>query len=237
MSSYLKPTPMKTRISEITIAEPCTQNWDEMEKGAGFNFCTACSKNVIDFSGYTNAQIIQTLAGASSTVCGRLTQLQLNQLNYHLIVVPAKNRNWMKYLGVLAIGASILTQSTHATPKRESVELIKPKNDHQANKPDEPVILRTFYGYMFLKNNNANVPMAGLKLRLKGTNLTTVTDKNGRYEFKVDDSLYWKHNELIAEGSEYLVALKLDNKTVKQQDYYPYKAEYAIMGKINVSYK
>lgn len=226
---------MKVPFNEITIAEPCTQNWDEMEKGAGFNFCTACSKNVIDFSGYTNAQIIQTLANASSSVCGRLSKTQLNQLNYYLTIVPATNRNWMKYLGVLAIGASILVQDANAAPIRESVEMVKSKNDHQLNKPDEPVILRTFYGYMFLKNNT--VPMAGLKLRLKGTNITAVTDKNGRYEFKIDDNLYWKYNELVAEGSEYIVAFKLDNKTVKQKDYYPYKATDVILGKISVSYK
>jgi len=225
---------MKVPFTEIAIAEPCTQNWDEMEKGAGFNFCTACSKNVIDFSGYSNAQIIQTLASASSTVCGRLSQSQLSQLNYHLIIVPATNRSWMKYLGVLAIGASILTHSAEASTIRESVEMVKSENNHQLKRTADPVILRTVYGFMFLRSK---VPMVGLKLRLKGTNLTAVTDKNGRYEFKIDDNLYWKHDELIAEGSEYLVSFKLNNKTVKQQDYYPYKAEYAIMGKISVSYK
>jgi len=225
---------MKVPFTEITIAEPCTQNWDEMEKGAGFNFCTACSKNVIDFSGYSNAQIIQTLANASSALCGRLSQSQLSQLNYHLAIVPATNRNWMKYLGVLAIGASILTHSAEASTIRESVEMVKSENNHQLKRTADPVILRTVYGFMFLRSK---VPMVGLKLRLKGTNLTAVTDKNGRYEFKIDDNLYWKHDELIAEGSEYLVSFKLNNKTVKQQDYYPYKAEYAIMGKISVSYK
>jgi len=224
---------MKVPFKEISIAEPCTQNWDEMEKGAGFNFCAACSKNVIDFSGYTHAEIIQTLASASSTVCGRLSQNQLNQLNYHLSVVPASSRNWMKYLGVLAIGAGILTHSAEAATIREFVETIELKNNHQLKKNAEPVILRTVYGFMFL--NRSKVPMVGLKLRLRGTNLTAVTDKTGRYEFKIDDNLYWKYNELIAESSEYMVALKLDNKTVKQQDYYPFKAKYAIMGKISVS--
>lgn len=226
---------MKTQITEITIAEPCTQNWDEMEKGSGFNFCAACSKNVIDFSGYTNAQIIQTLASASSNVCGRLSQSQLNQLNYHLTLVPATNRNWMKYLGVLAIGASILTHSAAAATIKKSVEIVKSKNDHQLKRTADPIILRTVYGFMFLRSSK--VPMVGLKLRLKGTNLTAVTDKNGRYEFKIDDNLYWKYNEIIAVDSEYMVSLNLDNKTVKQQDYYPYKAEYAIMGKIIMTTK
>ncbi|TCD29272.1 hypothetical protein EZ456_03665 [Pedobacter psychrodurus] len=226
---------MKTRISEITIAEPCLQNWDEMEKGAGFNFCKACSKNVIDFSGYTNAEIISVLAGASSSVCGRLSKTQLNQLNYHLSIVPTSNRNWMKYLGVLAIGVSVFTHNVSAMPIKKSAVIVHSKDVGKLNKVDEPTILRTFYGYMFLRNNN--MPMVGLKLRLKGTDITAVTDKNGRYEFKIDDKLYWKYSELIAEDSKYVITLKLDAKTIKQKDYYPYKAEDTILGKIAVSFK
>jgi len=230
----MKISLMKNKINEVTIAEPCSQNWDEMEKGKGFNFCTACSKNVIDFSGYTNAEIINSLANAGSVVCGRLSQSQLNQLNYHLTVVPTKNRNWMKYLGVLAIGACILSHSAQAATKIKPVELFETTKNTQKEKADEPVILRKVYGFMFSSHNK--VPMVGLKLRLKGTNLTAVTDKNGRYEFKIDDNLYWKYNELIAEASEYVVAFNLDYKVVQQKDYYAYKAESVVLGKIAVSY-
>lgn len=231
----MKISTMKARINEVTIAEPCLQNWDEMDKGEGFNFCKACSKNVIDFSGYTNAEIINVLAGASSSICGRLSETQLNQLNYHLSVVPTTNRNWMKYLGVLAIGVSVFTHNVSAGPIKKSVEIVHLKQVNKLNKADEPTILRTFYGYMFLRNNK--VPMVGLKLRLKGTNITAVTDKNGRYEFKIDDNLNWKYNELIADDSKYIVSFKLDAKTVKQKDYYPYKAEDTILGKIAVVFK
>lgn len=88
----MKISMMKTRINEVTIAEPCLQNWNEMDRGEGFNFCKACSKNVIDFSGHTNAEIISVLAGASSSVCGRLSHTQLIQLNHHLSIVPTMNR-------------------------------------------------------------------------------------------------------------------------------------------------
>jgi hypothetical protein len=231
----MKISTMKTRINEVTIAEPCLQNWDEMDKGEGFNFCKACRKNVIDFSGYTNAEIISVLAGASSSVCGRLSQAQLNQLNHHLSVVPTTNRNWMKYLGVLAIGVIVFTHNASAVPIKKNVEIVHTKDVPQLNKADVPTILRTFYGYMFLRNNK--VPMVGLKLRLKGTDITAITDKNGRYEFKIDNKLNWKYNELIADDGKYVVSFKLNEKTVKQKDYYPYSAEDTILGKIAVSFK
>ncbi|WP_145855921.1 carboxypeptidase-like regulatory domain-containing protein [Pedobacter suwonensis] len=226
---------MKNKIIEVTIPEACTENWDEMGQCEGFRFCKACSKNVIDFSGYTNTEIINVLANAGSAVCGRMSQSQLNQLNYRLTIVPTKNRNWMKYLCVLAIGASVLNHNAEAAIVVKPVELFRTAYNPQKEKAEEPVILRKVYGFMFSSHNN--VPIAGLKLRLKGTNLTAVTDKNGRYEFKINDNLYWKYNELIAEGSEYLVTFNLDYKVVKQKDYYPYKAEFTILGKIAVSYK
>ncbi|RZK64597.1 MAG: hypothetical protein EOO95_10650, partial [Pedobacter sp.] len=64
---------MKNSNALVTIAEPCTQNWEEMDQKDGFNFCQACNKCVVDFTGYSNADIIKTLANASTEVCGRLT--------------------------------------------------------------------------------------------------------------------------------------------------------------------
>jgi 4-hydroxy-3-methylbut-2-en-1-yl diphosphate synthase IspG/GcpE len=42
----MKISMMKNKINEVTIAEPCTQKWDEMDQGEGFKFCKACGKNV-----------------------------------------------------------------------------------------------------------------------------------------------------------------------------------------------
>ncbi|RZL43589.1 MAG: hypothetical protein EOP00_22455, partial [Pedobacter sp.] len=72
---------MKANITEVKIAEPCSQNWEEMENRGENKFCLSCNKSVTDFTGYTNAEIIKILSNTSSETCGRLTQTQLNQLN------------------------------------------------------------------------------------------------------------------------------------------------------------
>ncbi|WP_029275349.1 hypothetical protein [Pedobacter borealis] len=223
---------MKTRINEVTIAEPCLQNWDEMDKGEGFNFCKACSKNVIDFSGYTNAEIISVLAGASSSVCGRLSNNQLNQLNYYLSVVPITNRNWMKYLGVLAIGMSIFVIDARATNFKAPIEIAKSIN----NKTDDtkPIVSKKIYGYVMLADNN---PAVGIRLVIADTKFFSTTDKNGRYEITLDDKFDVGKNKLVVESLQYHAILTLDFSKGKQNNLKLQKAESMIMGKIMIAPK
>lgn len=223
---------MKTRINEVTIAEPCLQNWDEMDKGEGFNFCKACSKNVIDFSGYTNAEIISVLAGASSSVCGRLSQAQLNQLNHHLSVVPTTNRNWMKYLGVLAIGMSIFVMDVRAENLKAPIEITNSIN----NRTDDTKTLapKKIYGYVIGADNK---PAAGIRLAIVNTEFFALTDKNGRYEITLDDKFDVSKNKLVVESLQYHAILTLDFSKVKQNSLKLQKAESMIMGKIMIAPK
>lgn len=224
---------MKATIKEVTIADPCTQNWDEMEKGAGFNFCKACSKNVIDFSGYTNAEIIRVLSNASGTsICGRLSQTQLTQLNYHLAIVPATNRNWMKYLGVLAIGASIFIHDAKAETFKKPVEIVKSINNNIDDK--KPTTVKKVYGYVLDANNK---PAEGIRLVIAGTKLFATTDKDGRYEFKLDAQFDTKNNQLVVESVRYAAILNLNFAKEKQNNLKLNKADQMIMGKIMLTPK
>eukprot|EP01012_Entosiphon_sulcatum_P049988 TRINITY_DN68732_c0_g1_i1.p1 TRINITY_DN68732_c0_g1~~TRINITY_DN68732_c0_g1_i1.p1 ORF type:complete len:226 (-),score=30.64 TRINITY_DN68732_c0_g1_i1:587-1264(-) len=223
---------MKTRINEVTIAEPCSQNWDEMEKGAGFNFCKACSKNVIDFSGYTNAEIIQILANSGSSVCGRLSQSQLNQLNYHLSVVPTSNRNWMKYLGVLAIGMSIFATDAKAEKLKTPIEITK--SIHNKTDDKKPVIPKKIYGYVIGADNKV---VAGIRLSILDTKYTALTNKNGRYEIVLDNQFDISKNQLVVESKHYSAFLTLDFSKEKQNDLQLKKAEPIMMGKIAIAPK
>jgi hypothetical protein len=228
----MKISTMKTRINEVTIAEPCLQNWDEMDKGEGFNFCKACSKNVIDFSGYTNAEIISVLAGASSSVCGRLSQAQLNQLNHYLSVVPTTNRNWMKYLGVLAIGMSVFVMDARATNFKAPIEIAKIIN----NKTDDtkPIVPKKIYGYVMGADNK---PAVGIRLIIVNTNFFALTDKNGRYEITLGDKFDVSKNQLVVDSIQYAAFLTLDFSKEKQNNLKLQKAEHMIMGKIMIAPK
>ena len=215
---------MKDLQTKITIAKPCTQNWAEMEKEADFGFCTVCSKNVIDFTNYSNAEIISVLTQASASVCGRLTVAQLNQLNYYSLVMPA-NRNWIKYLGVLAIGAAIFTQDASAAIPRVVTEISIGTGEKRAEKP---LMVNKITGRILDPNKK---PVAGIRLVILNTSYYATTDQNGQYEILLKNNLNIKNNKMSVQSARYSAILIINYTKVKQNDLM-LKDEPMIMGEI-----
>ncbi len=69
-------------MKNITIPEPCSENWNEMtptQKGA---FCQKCALDVYDFTNKSGDEIRTILAqSVGSRVCGRIENVQLAELN------------------------------------------------------------------------------------------------------------------------------------------------------------
>lgn len=63
----------------INVPEPCSEKWEEMrptERGA---FCSACSKNLYDFTQMTTSEIAGVIRSSKEKVCGRFRNDQLVQ--------------------------------------------------------------------------------------------------------------------------------------------------------------
>lgn len=202
-----------------------------MEKRAGGRFCASCQKCVVDFSTYSNAEILQALSNATGDVCGRLTQTQLDQLNYHLILVPAQ-RNWMKYLGVLAIGASIFAQNvTAAVPKEPSV--IETSLNAKGDEP-KPLKIKRIYGYVV---DEVKKPIAGIEVRIMNTKLVAKTDKDGRYEIKLDNGFNVKNKRLVFSDKQIEKAQLNIDYSKEEQPELTLEIPFLIMGKIAMPIK
>jgi len=221
---------MKATIIEVKIAEPCSQSWAEMENKGENKFCLSCNKTVTDFTSYSNAEIIKILANSSSETCGRLTQTQLNQLNYYFLVAPT-NRNWMKYLGVLAIGASVFIQDAKASAPKAPTEISSGINKSNIS---EPVAAKKIYGYIFDANRKA---LAGIRVVLRDTKYFALTDKNGRYEMIFDQGVDIKKTTLVVESTRYAASKQINYTNEKQRDLVLNNMEPMIVGKIMVTRK
>jgi hypothetical protein len=97
-----KPAPI-----QITIPEPCTQDWNEMQPAPGGRHCAHCQKAVVDFSRMTDAQLLayfQKPAGGAA--CGRFTTEQLERV-IKAIEVP-RSTWWARVAAglLLALGLS-----------------------------------------------------------------------------------------------------------------------------------
>ncbi|PWS28399.1 hypothetical protein DHW03_00645 [Pedobacter yonginense] len=217
---------MKSSSLEITIPKPCHADWHSMEKRDQSKFCTLCSKSVFDFSKYSDAEIIQLLSNATGEICGRLSVSQLNSLNYQLMVAPA-GKSWLKYLGVLAIGASIFVSEANATVLKPSIAI--EKNMEAKPSDSKPKSVKKIYGYVVDVNNK---PMEGIRLVLQNTKLYASTDKNGRYEIKLPNGFDTKNINLTVESIRFDGALLVNYNMEKQNNLILSAQEKMIMGKI-----
>jgi hypothetical protein len=70
---------------QLSIPEPCHQDWNKMTPNDQGRFCTSCSKTVVDFSNMSDAALMQYFENLKdSNVCGRVYTDQLDRS-----IVPA----------------------------------------------------------------------------------------------------------------------------------------------------
>ncbi len=93
----------------LKVAEPCHENWNEMSPTGQGRYCGSCQKQVVDFSGMDDAQLVQFFKKPSTgSICGRFMSEQLERD----LVIPRKRLNWFKYFLSLAIPAFFVMKSS-----------------------------------------------------------------------------------------------------------------------------
>lgn len=74
----------------ISIPKPCSEDWEEMKVSQNGKFCSACEKEVIDFSNYSDKELYAYFLKAKPYQCGRLSTTQIDrflqapQINSHI---------------------------------------------------------------------------------------------------------------------------------------------------------
>lgn len=60
-----------THKIKVHIPEPCFEDWNEMTPKTGGRHCAACDKVVVDFTKFSDAELIQYFQKPNETTCGR----------------------------------------------------------------------------------------------------------------------------------------------------------------------
>lgn len=110
---------------QLTIAEPCHENWDGMSTVEKGRFCGSCQKQVVDFSNMSDRQVadffkkpILSLSKGGS-VCGRFMTDQLDRA----IEIPRKRIPWMKYFFQIAIPAFLVSIKASASKTQGQIQV------------------------------------------------------------------------------------------------------------------
>lgn len=115
----------------LKINEPCHENWEMMSAVEQGRFCNVCSKNVIDFTKFTDDEIVeyfQKRSGIKSEkVCGRFTAKQIES-PIKKVEVPLNSfyrleNSHQMVLWVLMVLIGVFSVSCHDTPQMGKMQI------------------------------------------------------------------------------------------------------------------
>jgi hypothetical protein len=72
---------LQNNTYKIHIKEPCKQNWQQMTTTAAGKYCNSCATEVIDFTSYSDTQIIDYIKQSGlAGGCGKFLNTQIEQI-------------------------------------------------------------------------------------------------------------------------------------------------------------
>jgi hypothetical protein len=165
---------------KLEIKTPCREKWDGFKKlDAVTGHCGSCSRNVVDFTGFSDRQIREYFKNAPLNVCGRL---RADQMKVYTEKKPAASR-FAAFLALGALLSPIAGYSSGKTlPETEQVsylELQKQAVKDSLRKPEK----YTITGQILSAEDNMGIP--GVSLAIANSSITTYTDAEGRFTLKI----------------------------------------------------
>ena len=178
---------------KISINEPCHENWDKMTAANQGRFCNACSKVVVDFSMMSDKEILNHISKASSSICGRVNNDQLNRP----IQLPTERRQisfryfWSLLISSFLIGSKANAQGkvrvdtiTNTNPKLVGDTVLVAGGIMSVAIEDDGFFTdhKLISGQVTDEAGNA-IPFASVKI--ENSKYGKVADSKGRFKFKI----------------------------------------------------
>ena len=171
------------RKLQLTIPEPCHEDWNKMTPVQKGRFCSSCEKNVFDFTRSTDLQIIETY-NKNNSICGRFLPSQLDRELFY----PKKKKSvWLAtvFFGMITFWNTKM--SAQEKPKTEQIETPRVVLGKPAYHPEKESNEITITGIV----SDTSGPIPGVNVIVKGSNNVVNTDMKGLFKIKAkkDDIL------------------------------------------------
>lgn len=179
---------------QLSIPEPCHENWDSMAPTEQGRYCNACAKEVIDFSNMSDSDVLNYFLKKKENekVCGRAYP---DQLERDIYALPQKKRYWQWQYILSAILFFMKPAKSSAQIKGMTVPVAVDTARKKCTMPDERKgeIKSIIKGIV---KDEMNRPVAGASVVIKGTRRGAVSDANGMFSLQVGNG-----NEMIVVSS------------------------------------
>ena len=173
---------MKSTLT-IAVNEPCKEkfsNFSTTEKGG---FCQSCEKEVVDFTKLSDNEIINYLSATNKKTCGMFKASQLKSYETNSL---DSMTNSMLHKGIAMMSFSLLALCATEVKGQETASIEPPievvSTDVMGDISYVEIVQEkhTVTGTIV---DEANEPLPGVNVVLKGTTVGTQTDFDGKFEF------------------------------------------------------
>jgi hypothetical protein len=184
----------KQKKIQLSVPKPCTQAWDDMTPNTTGRHCDNCNSSVIDFSKFTDKEIIEVLKSIKGSFCGRFTEYQVNRP----IAIPVQNRN--SFFSKAMLGTVLLAGvTTAANAQINNQPVTAPIPAPISNIDSQNASSKAKEGNSNQKQISGIVtdtktgrPIVYAHINIQGTNIHTDADSNGKFTLAIPDSLNGK---------------------------------------------
>ncbi|HKX87217.1 MAG TPA: carboxypeptidase-like regulatory domain-containing protein [Flavobacterium sp.] len=164
---------------QLTIPEPCHENWSQMTAVEKGRFCAACQKNVYDFTKSTDREIFQAYE-KDQKLCGRFLNTQLDRV----LVIPKERKSF--WLASVFFGMISLFNSKVVAQEKPKMEQTDSKHQN-SDKTNTEVELKN--GEKIITGIVSDIagPIPGANVIVKGTTRGTQTNFDGTYSIRAEE--------------------------------------------------
>ncbi|MFZ6010342.1 MAG: carboxypeptidase-like regulatory domain-containing protein [Bacteroidota bacterium] len=170
------------RSFKLDIPKPCHEKWENFNPTSLGGFCSACQKEVIDFTSWSDEKIKSYFLQSNGYTCGRF---KAHQLKYYQIEEVARQRSWLP-LSVLGLTLLFTGHSAEAKEIAKEKLTIVPNNNRlsfqqvvENDSTTQTIIAGTV-------RSKSNEPLPGVTVTLKNSSVTAYTNESGQFVITID---------------------------------------------------
>lgn len=164
----------------ISIPKPCDQKWSDFKPTSTGGHCASCDKVVVDFTSMSDDQILTYLKRRSKGMCGRFRSDQLKSYADVGNIKPGFRLFSVGMIGLLGAISHLAVGQPTIVEQAIVVEAAQAKSDRN-NMASAHVSKRGIIVKGIITAEQS--PLPGANVVLKGSQISTVTDFEGRFEF------------------------------------------------------
>ena len=198
---------------QLSIPQPCHENWHHMTPTQQGRFCNSCAKEVVDFSMMTDTEVLNYFTKLTSEkVCGRALPAQLNRIIARP-KEPKKRLFWYWNYVLMFFMFFSKTSAVKAQGGIKTVTELSPVRPAGDNIGEGVITSWVVKGKVTDIDGN---PISFASIKIKGTRYGFSADANGGYSIKVNPNdillvagASFRETE-VAIGSQRIINIILD---------------------------